>query len=494
MPFVYLLLLALICMQTRWPAPPGWLTPAGCAILVGTFVIASWLTAGLIAKVIRWQLIRQSEFQLYLLRRYGRARRYHFIAIVVAYLAALYFFGWGDVATTWMGEALTWFTGAMAPTDDETPERLLVGRELVLLAPFFLALLFSWERFYRVEKTAYEVRNYPDHFITKRAYLLAQIRNQWLFVVPPIVLLLFNQVLLSILPESRDGNRLLAALATLTMASAFLLLPLLLRLFLGLKPMPPGPLRERLESTARRLKFRFSNILVWDTRNQVANALVTGFVPWLRYVILTDRLIDELTPDEIEAVFGHEVGHIHYRHLFFYLAFFVVSFVLLGLLWENAAEWVRTENRLDSLQGWITANYSNDEIEMFLATVSSFCKLVLMAAYTLFVFGYLSRRCERQADLFGSSTVSTEVFINALEKVADINGIPREGSGNWLVSWQHPTIGQRIDFLREMQDHPADVASFHRSLLMLQLACYVALGLLLWCYNFERIWELVGRF
>ncbi len=494
MPFVYLLLLALICMQTRWPATPSWLTPTGCAILVGTLVIASWLTAGLIAKVLSWQLRRQREFQFYLIRRYGRARRYHFVAIVTAYLASLYFFGWGDVATTWMGETITALTGTNAPTDADTPERLLVGRELLLLAPFFLALFLSWERFYRVEQSAYEVRNYPDHFISKRAYLLAQIRNQWIFVVPPVVLLVFNQLLLSVLPDSRDGNRLLAVLAALTMGAAFLLLPMLLRLFLGLKPLPPGPLRERLESTAKRLGFRFSNILVWNTRNQIANALVTGFVPWIRYVILTDRLIHDLTPEEIEAVFGHEVGHIRYRHLFFYLAFFVVSFILLGFVWENAAEWVRTERPLDALQQWVSANYDDAEIEEFLATVSSFCKLLLMAAYTLLVFGYLSRRCERQADLFGSSTVSTAVFINALEKVADINGIPREGSGNWLVSWQHPTIGQRVDFLRVMEDRPAEVRRFHSSLLMMQIACYAALGLLLWCYNFERIWQLVGMF
>ena len=38
---------------------------------------------------------------------------------------------------------------------------------------------------------------------------------------------------------------------TLT-ATAFILMPLLLRIFLGLTPLPPGPLRERLELLARR--------------------------------------------------------------------------------------------------------------------------------------------------------------------------------------------------------------------------------------------------
>ena len=48
---------------------------------------------------------------------------------------------------------------------------------------------------------------------------------------------------------------------------------------------------------------RFSDILVWDTRGTVANAMVTGPLPLLRYVVLTDRLIEEIpdrhTDDEV---------------------------------------------------------------------------------------------------------------------------------------------------------------------------------------------------
>ena len=66
--------------------------------------------------------------------------------------------------------------------------------------------------------------------------------------------------------------------------------------------------------------------------------------------------------------------------------------------------------------------------------------------YLFFVFGYLARRCERQADLYGCGAASREAFMAALEKVARINGIPRDHPG-WFSRWLHPTIGQRIDFL-----------------------------------------------
>jgi STE24 endopeptidase len=237
-------------------------------------------------------------------------------------------------------------------------------------------------------------------------------------------------------------------------------------------------LRERLEHTARRLRFGYSNVLVWHTRNLFANAMVTGFIPWIRYIVLTDRLIDELTPDEIEAVFGHEVGHIKHHHLLFYLAFFLTSFILIGLFWGQLKAWIKLDDIIAAL-GTIPS-FDGADGKDTLNMLSSFVKLGLLAAYTLFFFGFISRRCERQADLFGANTVSTDVFISALEKVADINGIPRRRAGNWLLSWQHPTIAQRVEFLQEMREHPARIPRFHLSILLMQWTLYVGLGLSLW--------------
>src|SRR5439155_13691310 len=92
--------------------------------------------------------------------------------------------------------------------------------------------------------------------------------------------------------------------------------------------------------------------------------------------------------------------------------------------------------------------------------------------YLFVVFGYLSRRCERQADVYGCRTVScrrldcvghddgpelaagagalcptgVRTFIYALEKVAQINGISRDRPG-FLQSWQHGSIARRVAFL-----------------------------------------------
>jgi Zn-dependent protease with chaperone function len=239
---------------------------------------------------------------------------------------------------------------------------------------------------------------------------------------------------------------------------AFLCMPLLLRVFLGLKKMPAGPLRARLSAAAKRLRFRFGDILVWDTQGTVANAMVTGIVPWFRYIIVTDKLIDHLSDEEIEGVFGHEVGHVKHHHMLFYVVFMLTSMVVIGgLLFLGGA-------LADQFQEDVPFLHAILDSLKFYALIPI---LISLAIYMFLVFGYLSRRCERQADLYGSRCTSPQVFIEALEKVAILNGIPRDKPSR-LSSWQHGTIGQRVAFLEETKKDPAVEPHFQRRLFMLK--------------------------
>src|SRR5262245_23673332 len=95
MPFVFLLLFALVCLQsqTDWPEPPAGLSDESCAVLVAGLILASWFAAEFIAKVLCWQLLRHPEQRSAALRRYTRWRRYHFIGLLAAYLGLLYLCG-----------------------------------------------------------------------------------------------------------------------------------------------------------------------------------------------------------------------------------------------------------------------------------------------------------------------------------------------------------------------------------------------------------------
>ena len=98
----------------------------------------------------------------------------------------------------------------------------------------------------------------------------------------------------------------------------------------------------------------------------------------------------------------------------------------------------------------------------------------IVLIYLFLAFGFLSRSCERQADLLGCRVASRESFIRALEKVAIINGISTEKPG-WFAAWQHGTISQRIGFLRQLYDNPNLEHRFQRRLRILKWT--VTLGL-----------------
>ncbi len=453
MPFLLLLVLTLICLQHDWPEA-SWLGVAGSEIVtwggVALFVVAAYV----LARGLRAQLLRDPDQRSTLLRRYATCRRYHTLALLIFYLAAVCLLGWG-----WTARSLLTPEGLGSGGPAAASGATLPGAELLTLAPFLAALIFSWACFYDIERAVHATATFqPPPFPGRWSYVGLQARHNLLLVAPPLLLLLVQQSVLAIFPGLQQDELFLPLFLAGLLAAVFISIPWLLRLLLGLTPLPPGPLRDRLLATAQRLNFRFTDILVWDTRNTTANAMVTGPLRWLRYVVLTDRLILEMTEDEVEAVFGHEIGHIKHHHMLFYFAFLMASLVLLVGAWTTATKLVGQE----SVQNFLRAN-----VPTLMAWIDSYKVLgvlpllVLLGVYMFVVFGFLSRRCERQADMFGCRTASVEVFISALEKVALLNGISRDQPG-WLSSWQHSTIALRVEFLQRLSADPELEPRMHR--------------------------------
>jgi Zn-dependent protease with chaperone function len=299
----------------------------------------------------------------------------------------------------------------------------------------------------------------------------------------------------------RDWQALVSVAGSVTLGAVFVSMPLIIRFLLGLKPLPEGPVRDRLMAASKRLNFRATDILLWNTRSGMANAMVIGVVPWLRYVVFTDRLLEEFSDDEIEAVFGHEVGHVRHQHVLYYLAFLTASMAMLGLV---------AENYLLPLGDWaagalnLAADAEADQAGRMRGDVMVFPVVGLMLLYVFVVFGFLSRRCERQADVFGCRAVSCgdpncrgheettvlsprggglcvtgiQTFIRALERVALVNGINRAQPG-FLQSWQHSTIAKRVAFLDAVIADREAEARFQRRLCRTKWGLMVALGMAL---------------
>ena len=426
MPFLILFCLVLAAQPLPWPASPfGWGDRGGLiatAIATALPVVAAvWF-----ARRTRRRLTIALGDRERTCRAYHRGRVVHLFTLLGAEFAALGLLGWGRAVHTLCG-------AYVAETGVWSPEDLPFGVELLLIAPFLVGLVLSWAAFYTAEQPLAGARR---PFGGRWGYVSFQARQYLTLVGLPLGLMVAARGLQWALGPSADGTWMLFGLVGLV-GTALVLAPYPLRLILGARPLPAGPIRTRLETTARRLRFRYSDILLWDTRQGVANAMVAGPLPWVRYVFLSDRLLEELTPAEVEAVFGHEVGHVRHGHFFYYAAFMMLSVsTLVGswlVLWPEAA--------IDTWKGW-----------------EAVPQMLLLGAYVFVVFGCRSVSCPDPACTgHDAATVLTpegaglcptgiRTFIAALDKVASVNGISRRKPG-WLNAWLHGTIARRVEFL-----------------------------------------------
>ncbi|MFO0866904.1 MAG: M48 family metallopeptidase [Gemmataceae bacterium] len=460
MPFFLLILLALIYMQGQWPEPPLGVSLAGSLLMTAVGLGIFVLVAAFLSLRLRVALRRDPDHAGSHARQFAFWRRWHFFGMLAYFAVSLYALGWGHA------------------TKQLQAERFVPGLELATLGPLLVAMLFSWMFFYDADWAIHHVGVPDEHPYPNRwTYVVLNIRSSLILIVPPLILMTLQRSLIYFFPALGDAKEAgwwhLAVLAGFLLIG-MILIPIVYRLFLGLRPLPNGPLRDRLTATAQRLHFRFADILLWDTRNAMANAMVTGVFPWMRYVVVTDRLIDRLDADEIEAVFGHEVGHIKHRHMTFYIWFLLTSMIILGHVWTEATNALGT--------AFPEATWLNNLMEPVF--------LVVIVVYIFVAFGFLSRRCERQADLFGCRTATPAAFASALDKVADLNGISKEKPG-LLSSWQHSTIGKRIAFVRSVDGNPALETAFQRRLGWLRLATVSLLtfgaALAIWHSGFDSL-------
>jgi Zn-dependent protease with chaperone function len=438
---------------------------------------AAWI--GLAAFLARWtqrELAARPDARDRIGQAFAWKRFYHTIGLYLVYSAALYGLGWGGFVRSLAADGIK-------PGPDESGS-LFPGGEILILAPFLVGLILSWVFFYDAERALFLIDAHGDQcWWSRREYVGFHVRSNLGLAAIPILLLIaqrtVREVLRKAMPEW-DGYA--ADYFGLGIALIILVcLPWILRLMLKLEPMPEGPVRTRLLALARRLGFRCSDILLWRTSRRsaggIANAMVAGMLPRPRYVVLTDRLVAELSPDEIDAVFGHEVGHIKHHHIPFYASFLLIS---IGVLFLSGALFV--------------PDY------YFVRQWAAFPFFAILAAYIFLVFGFLTRRCERQADIYGCRAVSCgrpdctgheadtligvggklcptgiRTFISALEKVVRLNGIDPDKPG-FFQSWQHSTPARRVQFMRGMLNDATLEPRFQRKVTRVKWALLLGLG------------------
>ena len=206
-------------------------------------------------------------------------------------------------------------------------------------------------------------------------------------------------------------------------------------LFYKFEPLKNDELRDRLVRLSERAGTKVRGVYEWklSEKSKKANAALTGLGN-TRRIILADTLLEKYSPEEIEAILAHELGHQVHGH------------ITKGIVVQVA---------ITFFGFWATAwllNYSIEQRHMFerltdfaslpllalVSTVMSFTLMPLLNAY--------SRFNERQADRYCfRSVASVAPFISSMNKLAEQNLAERNPSR--FVEWffhSHPAISRRV--------------------------------------------------
>ena len=101
-------------------------------------------------------------------------------------------------------------------------------------------------------------------------------------------------------------------------------------LFNDYKPLPSGPLRDRILSIAHASGVPADEVYWFDASRQTKkiSANVAGFGSTTR-IALNDNLLNRSSTESIEAVMGHELGHYVLNHIYEFLVYFA-AIILVG--------------------------------------------------------------------------------------------------------------------------------------------------------------------
>jgi Zn-dependent protease with chaperone function len=173
-----------------------------------------------------------------------------------------------------------------------------------------------------------------------------------------------------------------------------------------------------------------------DTRT--VNAYVTGLGGTKR-IVLWDTLLEKLSPDQVEFVMAHEMGHFVLRH--------VLTLILAATLLATLSFFV-----IDRVAGRVIRRYAPTLGFSRLADPASFPLLVLLGTLVSLIASplllALSRFQEHEADRFALElTRQNRAAATAFVRLQEENlTVPRPGLLYVLWRGSHPALGDRVDF------------------------------------------------
>jgi STE24 endopeptidase len=219
---------------------------------------------------------------------------------------------------------------------------------------------------------------------------------------------------------------------------SFLAPIIIVPIFFKMKPLADAELKERLEKLAERARIKVGGIYTVEFSSKVttANAALMGMGK-TRRIALSDTLLDKYSPEEIEVIIAHEMGHHKNRdfmRLFLWQAVILfISFLLTSVI-TKAVVAPLGFNGIDDIAAL-----------PLLVLVLAVLSLLLMPVSNTYI-----RSRERAADDFSLRlTGQPQAFITMMTKLTDQNLAEAEPS-RWVerLFHDHPSYNSRREHAR----------------------------------------------
>ena len=454
------LILAMLSLDVAgdWPRPPlawalAWLVVVAAVVSLAGLAISVYII---------WNRAGLDQDEQRFLGKVGALGKAYRLFIVGAYAFVLFVAGWAPL-------------GAEIAEGAESDALTMA----VVLIPLVVLLVVGWMALFWADRALrmalFERAGAAAADVARQWSLLRYLEfmlRQYLLVlaVPLLVLLAVSDGLIRLFGSPAESSVSAVVLFAAVLAAVVLAGPWL-RFCWRTEPLPQGELRDRLYALANRARVHVGEVLVWRTNLTIANGAMIGVLAPVRYIMITDALLLALSPipEEVESVFAHEVAHVKYHHTLLYVAMAVGGMSLAMLAGEVAAA----------------------------ATASSWlvnaAVVACVAIYWWLGFGFVSRRCELEADLYacrattcpaacsppdpgrsaapgmaGGNSICphrVQAFVSALERISRLNGLPENRRG-----WRHFSVARRSAFLAWVLGDPSRVIQVERSFRRLKMA------------------------
>ena len=307
---------------------------------------------------------------------------------------------------------------------------------VILLDTFvseIVSLGFSYYSTFVIEE------NYGFNKSTKKTFVIDKIRG---FIIN-LILMIFLSMLLALL-HTWLGDALIILFTAVMFLFGLLisfLYPLLSRVGNKFTPLEDGELRTRLMELLTGHGYKVREIQVMDAsrRTTKLNAYFTGFGS-TKTIVLFDNLVEAMTPDEICAVFAHELGHGINRDTTKMQIMNIGNFLIMAVM-----AWVSVSfPAMHSSFGFTNINYG-------FAIIITGILLSLTSPISSMVINAYSRRAEYRADRQAVSEGYGEAMIGALKKLARENFAELAPTRiSVLLEYSHPPLSDRIDAVEKL--------------------------------------------